>query len=181
MIARLGGDEFIVLLSDINVPDNAAIVARRILQEIPTAHNLDGRQISVTSSIGISIFPADGDEVEVLLKHADSAMYHAKQNGRNNYQFYKESLNAEVLERFSLEQDIKNALKQNEFVLFFQPKLNLSSREIIGAEALIRWMHPQKGMIPPDKFIPIAEESGLIVDINKWVVQASCRTESKMA
>lgn len=179
LIARLGGDEFIVLLSDISLPENAATVARRILQEMPTTHNLDGRQVSVTSSIGISVFPADGDEVEVLLKHADSAMYHAKQNGRNTYKFYKESLNAEVLERFSLEQDIKNALKQNEFILFFQPKLNLSSREIIGAEALIRWMHPQKGMIPPDKFISIAEESGQIVEINKWVVQASCRKNQK--
>jgi len=179
LIARLGGDEFIVLLSDISEPENAAVVARRILKEMPTTHNLDGRQVSVTSSIGISVYPADGDEVEDLLKHADSAMYHAKQNGRNTYKFYKESLNAEVLERFSLEQDIKNAIEQKEFILFFQPQLNLSTREIIGAEALIRWMHPQKGMIPPDKFISIAEDSGLIVDINKWVVQASCRQNKK--
>jgi diguanylate cyclase (GGDEF)-like protein len=175
LIARLGGDEFIVLLSDVKEPENAAIVARKILQAMPKTYVLDDREISVTSSIGISIFPSDGDNVEELLKHADSAMYHAKQTGRNNYQFYKESLNVAVLERFSLEQEIARGLERDEFVLYYQPQVELSSRKIVGAEALIRWMHPQKGVIPPDKFIPVAEESGLIVDINKWVIQAACR------
>jgi diguanylate cyclase (GGDEF)-like protein/PAS domain S-box-containing protein len=175
LIARIGGDEFIVLLSDVKEPENAAIVARKILQAMPKTYVLDDCEISVTSSIGISIFPSDGDNVEELLKHADSAMYHAKQTGRNNYQFYKESLNVAVLERFSLEQEIARGLERDEFVLYFQPQVELSSRKIVGAEALIRWMHPQKGVIPPDKFIPVAEESGLIVDINKWVIQAACR------
>lgn len=179
LIARLGGDEFMLLLSDIKEPENAAIVARRILHEMPETHDLEGHSISVTTSIGISIFPADGEDAEDLMKHADSAMYHVKETGRNNYQFYKESLNAAVLERFSLEQDIKHAIEKEEFVLYYQPQLELSSRKIIGAEALIRWIHPQKGLVPPDKFIPLAEESGLIVDINKWVIQTACRQNNQ--
>ncbi len=175
LIARLGGDEFILLLSNIREPDDAAVVARRVLQEIPREHNLEGYQISVTTSIGISTFPADGDDKESLLKHADSAMYHAKEMGRNNYQFYTESLNAEVQERFSLEQDLKTAIAEDQLVLFYQPQFDLASGSIIGAEALIRWMHPQKGLIPPGKFIPLAEESGLIADINKWVIQKGCK------
>ena len=179
LIARLGGDEFILLLSDINKPENAASVARRILKDMPITLTIEGKQVSVTSSIGISVFPEDGNDSETLLKHADSAMYHAKQNGRNTYQFYKKSLNAEILERFSLEHDLRNAIRNKEFVFFFQPKLNLSTRRIVGAEALIRWVHPQKGLIQPDQFIPIAEESGIIVDINKWVIQESCRYANK--
>ena len=175
LVARLGGDEFIALLSDINMPENAATVARRILQEITASHDLEGHKVSVTTSIGISIYPTDGEDADVLMKHADSAMYHAKETGRNNYQFFKESLNTAVLERFSLEQDLKSAIENDEFVLYFQPLLELSSRKIAGAEALIRWAHPQKGLIPPDKFIPLAEESGLIADINKWVIQNACK------
>ena len=175
LIARIGGDEFILLLSDIKEPENAAIVARRILHEMPEMHDLDGHLVSVTTSIGISIYPSDGEEPEELMKNADTAMYHAKESGRNNYQFFKESLNVATLERFSLEQDLKKAIEGEEFVLYYQPQVNLSTREIIGAEALIRWMHPQKGLIQPDKFIPLAEESSLIVDINKWVVQSACR------
>lgn len=178
LIARLGGDEFILLLSDIKKPKNAATVARRILKGMPITHNLEGQQVSVTSSIGISVYPEDGNDAETLLKHADTAMYHAKQNGRNTYKFYKKALNAEVLERFSLEHDLRAAIENHEFILFFQPKLNLTTRKIIGAEALIRWMHPQKGMIQPDQFIPIAEESGFIVDINKWVIETSCKHNS---
>ncbi len=175
LIARLGGDEFIILLSDINEPGNAAVVARRILQEIQTSYDLEGHIVSVTTSIGISIFPTDGNNAEILLKHADAAMYHAKDRGRNNYQFYEKSLNEVVLERFTLEQGIRNGLPRGEFLLYYQPQLDLSTGKIVGAEALIRWVHPQKGMIPPDKFISIAEESGLIIDINKWVIQTACR------
>jgi len=175
LIARLGGDEFILLLSNINAPENASAVARRILQEIPKTHELAGHSISVTTSIGISTFPTDGVDSEQLLKHADSAMYHAKETGKNNYQFYKESLNAAVLERFSIEHDLKHAIEREEFVLHYQPLIELATSKIVGAEALIRWMHPLKGMIPPDKFIPLAEESGLILDINKWVIQTACK------
>ena len=175
LIARLGGDEFIILLPNIERPENAAIVARKIIQAMPETYDLDGHEISITSSLGISIIPSDGEEVELLLKNADSAMYHAKEKGRNNYQFYKKSLNDAVSERYSLEQGIKNALNKDKFVLYYQPQIDLSTRKIVGSEALMRWLHPQKGMIPPDKFIPIAEETGLIIDINKWVIQTACR------
>lgn len=175
LIARLGGDEFIILLSNMNEPENAALVARKIIHGIPAVYMLEGNEISITTSIGISIFPSDGDEIELLLKNADSAMYHAKESGRNNYQFYKESLNTAVVERYSLEHGIKNALQQDEFALYYQPQIDLSTQKIVGCEALIRWLHPQGGMIPPDRFIPIAEESGLIIDINKWVIETACR------
>ncbi|MFW2366510.1 MAG: putative bifunctional diguanylate cyclase/phosphodiesterase, partial [Desulforhopalus sp.] len=179
LIARLGGDEFIILLSNIKNPKNAALVARRILQDLPQSFDLEGHEVSVTTSIGICICPTDGTEAEVLLKRADEAMYHAKQTGRNRYQYYKESLNQSALEHFSIEQALKNGLEQNEFVLFYQPQIDLVSRKIVGAEALIRWLHPQKGVIQPSKFIPIAEESGLIVDINKWVIRTACEQNTK--
>ncbi len=179
LIARLGGDEFIILLSDIQQPENAAIVARKIIDTMPETYSLDGHDISVTSSIGISVFPVDGEDMELLLKNADTAMYYAKEKGRNNYQFYKKSLNDTVSDRYSLEIGIKNALKNNEFVLYYQPQIDITTRKIVGAEALIRWLHPQKGMIPPGKFIPLAEETGLIIDINKWVIQTACRQNER--
>lgn len=179
MIARFGGDEFIILLSGIDAPENAAIVARRIISKIPASYSLQGHQISVTTSIGISVFPTDGTEAETLLKHADTAMYHAKDSGRNNYQFFTESLNVAVTERFSIEKDLKQAIENQEFILYYQPKIELSSRKIVGAEALIRWLHPQKGMIAPDKFIPVAEDTGIVIDINKWVIQEACKQSKK--
>lgn len=179
LLARLGGDEFIILLSNINEPENAAAVARRILQQIPKIYELEGHDVSITTSIGISVFPADGREADVLVKHADAAMYHAKNSGRNNYQFYEESLNIAVRERFSFEKEMKNGLEREEFILYYQPQIELSTGRIVGAEALIRWLHPQKGMIQPDKFIPIAEESRFIIDINKWVIQTACRQNDK--
>lgn len=175
VIARFGGDEFIILLPDIRDAENAAKVANRILHEIPAIYNLDGHEVSITASIGISIFPTDGDQADLLMKYADSAMYHAKDNGRNNYQFFKESLNTAVTERFNIEKDLRKALAGDEFVLYYQPQVALVDRKIVGVEALIRWIHPQKGMIPPNKFIPVAEESGLIIDINKWVIQTACK------
>jgi len=179
LIARLGGDEFIILLSDIRTPENAAVAARKILHSMPSQHELEEHKISITTSIGISVYPGDGEDVETLLKRADSAMYHAKETGRNKYQFYKESLNAAVLNRLTLEQEIHSALKENQFQLYYQPQLDLATRKVVGAEALMRWLHPQKGFISPDRFIPIAEESGLIVDINKWVIQTACRQNKK--
>jgi diguanylate cyclase (GGDEF)-like protein len=179
IIARFGGDEFIILLPDIHDAENTAKVANRILHQIPATYNLDGHEVSITTSIGISMFPADGEQPDLLLRYADSAMYHAKDTGRNNYQFYKESLNAAVSERFNIEKDLRKALERDEFLLYYQPQLNLATRKIVGAEALIRWIHPQKGMIPPDKFIPIAEESGIIIDINKWVIHTACKQNKK--
>ncbi|MBI9092258.1 MAG: EAL domain-containing protein [Desulfobacterium sp.] len=175
MIARLGGDEFTIMLSNINNPEDSAVIAERILNRIPKTYKFEGNDVSVTASIGISVFPTDGTTSESLLKNADSAMYHAKNRGRNNYQFYMESLNRAAVERFSMERDLKKALEREEFVLYYQPQINLADRKIVGAEALIRWIHPTKGMIMPDKFIPIAEETDLIIDINKWVLQAASK------
>lgn len=174
LVARLGGDEFCILLTGLRNPEGAALVARRLLEKIPVNYDFDGNEVSITTSIGISVFPEDGNNSEILLKHADTAMYHAKNNGRNTYQFFKDSMNLAAVERFTMDQDLKKALKNDEFALFYQPKLRLSDRKIIGAEALIRWYHPQKGMIPPDKFISIAEESDIIIDINYWVFKTAC-------
>ncbi len=174
VIARLGGDEFVVLLCNIKEAEIAAKVAMRVIREISGTYRLDGHDVSMTTSIGISVYPEDGRETSVLLKNADTAMYHAKNKGRNGFQFFTESLNRSALERFSIERDLKNALLNDELVLFYQPRVDLLSRKIVGAEALIRWNHPLKGMIQPNQFIPIAEESGQIIDINKWVLQNAC-------
>ena len=178
-IARLGGDEFTVLLSNIKDPESAAKVAMRLIKDIADTYQLEGHEVSMTTSIGISVFPDDGREASTLLKNADSAMYHAKNNGRNSYQFYKEALNRSAIERFSIERDLNKALVNEEFVLFYQPRIDLASRRIVGAEALIRWVHPTKGMITPDKFIPISEESGQIIDINRWVLQTACNQKKQ--
>ena len=175
IIARLGGDEFTIILSGVSKVEHVASVARRIINELPKPHLIDGHELGITTSVGISMYPADGKEPDMLLKHADTAMYQAKNSGRNNYQFFRKELNAEVVERFSLERDIARALERNEFVLHYQPKINLSTMEIVGAEALIRWKHPKRGMVSPAKFIPIAEESGQIVAINRRVVQEAIR------
>jgi diguanylate cyclase (GGDEF)-like protein len=174
VIARQGGDEFIMMLSGIKSPGGAALVAKRLLKEIQESHVIDGEKISISASIGISIFPDDGNDAETLLKYSDTALSHAKEKGRNNYKFFKDSLNKTAMERFAMERDMKKALQNGEFSLYYQPQLNLIDKKIIGAEALIRWFHPEKGLIPPDKFIHIAEDSGLIVDINKFVVNRAC-------
>jgi diguanylate cyclase (GGDEF)-like protein len=179
IVARFGGDEFSILLSDIREPDNAARVAKRLLNNIPATYQLDSHEVSVTTSIGISVFPEDGNTAEDLLKHADTAMYHAKSRGRNTYQFFTEAMNQIVLERFLIERDLKKALENGEFILYYQPKLNLSDKKITSAEALIRWYHPRRGMVPPAKFIPVAEESKLIIDINRWVFKEACRQVKK--
>ncbi|BHH84192.1 EAL domain-containing protein [Desulforhopalus sp. 52FAK] len=174
LVARHGGDEFVLILSEIDTAESAARVARRLLKAIPRTQIIENHEISVTASIGISIFPEDGKDTDVLFRHADTAMYHAKKTGRNNFQFFKESLNAAAVARFSLEQDLKTALVNGDFTLYFQPQLSLVDEKIIGAEALIRWIHPEKGFIAPDQFIAIAEDCGLIVDINRWVIEKAC-------
>ena len=179
LVARHGGDEFVMILSEISSPESAAIVARRLLDAIPQTQVIQGNEISVTASIGISIYPGDGDDTDELFRHADTAMYHAKKRGRNNYQFFKDSLNAAAVERFSLEQDLKAALANDDFVLYFQPQLKLEDESILGAEALIRWIHPKRGFVAPDQFIAIAEDCGLIVDINRWVIETACEQSRK--
>lgn len=174
LIARLGGDEFTILLSDLQGPEYAGLVARRLLRNIGKPIHIEGQEINITTSIGISLYPLDGDDAHVLLRNADTAMYHAKNTGRNRYQFFVDELNAAVVERFALESDIPKAIENGEFTLYFQPKVEVRTMKIIGAEALIRWCHPLRGMIPPDKFINIAEESGQVYDIDQWVIETAC-------
>ena len=174
MVARMGGDEFTILLSNIGGPENAAVVARRIVEALSITYHLDEHEVLMTTSVGISVFPVDSREPEMLMQYADAAMYQAKDAGRNNYQFYDKSLNQKAVNKYNLEYELRQAVKKNELVLYYQPQIELATGRIVGAEALIRWLHPTKGMVPPDQFIAVAEETGIIVDINEWVIRTAC-------
>lgn len=174
-ISRLGGDEFTVLLCDLDKPDDAAAVAQRILDTMKDVFVVDGHELVVTPSIGIALAPHDEDTVEGLLKLADTAMYHAKKAGRNNYMFYSLAMNVANVDRLQTEADLRKALKNNEMVLYYQPQLNVETGIVSGAEALVRWIHPVKGLIPPFQFIPLAEEMGLIEELGTWILEDACR------
>lgn len=178
-IARLGGDEFVVLLSRISRIEDAASVARRICKEIASSFNLEGNEVRITTTVGISLYPSDGDDVDTLLKHADVAMYHAKEQGRNGYQFYSESIHQLALERFALERDLRQSLETNGFHLEYQPKVSIDGIGLTGAEALVRWRHPERGRVNPADFIPLAEETGLIVPLGEWVLRTACEQMSQ--
>ena len=173
-ISRLGGDEFVILLSSITEPSDAMHVAQKVVDAISAPFALGGNEVNIGTSIGIAIYPDNGEDRQSLIKNADAAMYHAKENGRNNFQFFSPSMNDKAFERLSLENDIRRALKGDEFFLQYQPQLDIRTGKIVGIEALIRWRHPEQGLIPPNSFIPIAEKSGLIIPIGEWVLRAVC-------
>jgi diguanylate cyclase (GGDEF)-like protein/PAS domain S-box-containing protein len=174
-VSRQGGDEFVVLLSEMEEPDDAAITARRMLKAVAEAHPIEQHDLHVTTSIGVSVFPDDGLDAETLTKNADTAMYQAKENGRQSYQFFKPAMNVRAVERQSIEESLRRALERQEFALHYQPKINLKTGEISGAEALIRWTHPTRGPVPPGQFIPVAEDCGLILPIGNWVLREACK------
>ena len=173
-IARLGGDEFTVLLTQLSKAEDAARIAKRIIDAISVPFLLGDEEIVVTPSVGIAIFPYDGDGVEDLVRAADTAMFYAKDNGKNNFQFYTNSMSATAFERLSMENALRKALGSNEFEMYYQPKIDLASNRAIGMEALIRWNHPEMGLVSPADFIPLAEETGLIVPLGEWVLHTVC-------
>ena len=174
-LARLGGDEFTVLLTNLSDAHDAEKVAHRMMAGLAQSFVIDGHEIFVTASVGIAIFPVDGDSVDTLLKNADSAMYHAKEEGRNNFQFYSNSLNAAATARLVLEGALRHAIEREEFVVYYQPQVDLRTGGIIGAEALVRWQHPKRGLLLPAEFLPAAMDAGLIRLIDEWVLRTACR------
>ncbi len=178
-VSRQGGDEFIAMLQQVERPEDASGAARRILEAVAETHSIDGHDLHITASIGISIYPDDGLDAESLIKNADTAMYRAKESGRHVYKFFKPEMNVRAVARQSIEEDLRRALGRNELGLHYQPKINLRTGKISGAEALLRWTHPIRGPIPPLHFISIAEDSGLILPIGAWVLREAC-TQAKI-
>jgi diguanylate cyclase (GGDEF)-like protein len=173
-VSRFGGDEFVLLLTALEQVEDAAKTAERILDTLSDSFALEAHEVSITTSIGISIFPSDGEDPETLIKNADAAMYHAKNSGRNNFQFYADSVNASTPERLTFEKDLGKALEREELILSYQPRRDTSSLKVIGTQAQLHWQHPKFGPVSEADFMPLAEESGMIVPISKWLLHQAC-------
>ncbi len=180
-LARLGGDEFVAMLPRVAWAEDAAAVARKMLQVLAEPVRIDNHDLRPTVSIGIALFPDDGREVDVLLKHADTAMYGAKAAGRNNYQFFIPEMNARAIERLELEGALRLAIQRSQLKLHYQPQIDITTGHAVGCEALVRWQHPERGLIPPAQFIPVAEASGLIIPLGEWVLREACRQQVRWA
>ena len=174
-VARLGGDEFAFVMPSVNHLDDVIIVAKQIIKTISKPFLIQDTELFITASIGITLYPLDDDNADDLIRNSDTAMYHAKDKGRNNFQFYNHEMRIQVEEQLKLEEELRQALLHNEFVLFYQPKIDTENNSVVGMEALIRWQHPQRGLVAPDNFIGAAEETGLIIPIGKWVLQEACK------
>lgn len=180
-IARIGGDEFIICLSNVGSAEEAGNVARRLLSDVNLGFEIDGHKLHANASIGISLYPADGVDAETLIRNADTAMYHAKDDGRGTFHFFRPQMTERVKQRLALENGLRGALEREEFVLHFQPIIQLESGRLVGAEALVRWNHPERGLVSPAEFIPVAEDIGLIAPLGEWVLHEACAQAAEWA
>jgi predicted signal transduction protein with EAL and GGDEF domain len=174
-VSRVGGDEFVVLLGEIETAEDAARVAEKLIFTLSRPYHIEEHELSLTASIGICIYPDNGSEPGILIRNADASMYTAKQSGRNRYQFYSEDMTARALERLSLERDLRGAVERGEMFLVYQPQIELETGRVIGAEVLLRWRHATQGLISPQRFIPVAEDSGMILGIGEWALHQACQ------